>query len=107
MSFKFDIDKLASICKEIKRVKNDTSNHPEWNFQAIERSLILLDDKNSRAICLNTKGQSIFITAQSDTRGSIHEVINECEIEYKNDDSEMNIMVNAYYLHEVLKNIKV
>ena len=76
-------------------------------IEAIERSLIILDDKNTKAISIGLEINSISLTAQSDNKGYVYETIDDCVIEHKNEDKKCtNIVVNAYYLLEMTKNVK-
>ena len=80
-------------------------------LDAVDRSLILLDEKNSRSISLNLDKQFIKINAQSDSAGSITEEI-ELKLLDINDktnsqiNNKVQIIVNAYYLYEILRLIK-
>lgn len=74
---------------------------------AIERSLIILDDKSSKAILITLDKDKITIEAQSDNKGDIQEIIENCTIKYLNTEKRCsNIVVNAHYLLEILKNLK-
>jgi DNA polymerase-3 subunit beta len=78
-------------------------------IEAIERCIIILDEKNTKAMCININENDIVLTAQSDNRGYIYETIDDCSINYINVDVKekcTSVMVNAYYLHEIAKNIK-
>ena len=77
-------------------------------IEAIERCIIILDEKNTKAMCININEDNIVLTAQSDNRGYIYETIDDCSIKYTSNEQEKStgVMVNAYYLHEIAKNIK-
>lgn len=76
-------------------------------IEAVERCLIILDEKNNRAISLSINKNEISFSAQSDNRGSVYETIETHSIQYHSDNYDnCTIMINAYYLQEILKNIK-
>jgi DNA polymerase-3 subunit beta len=94
------------IIKEEHNLKISINN--KSLIEAIERCIVILDEKNTKAMCININENNIVLTAQSDNRGYIYETIDDCSIEYISEVKEKNtsIMVNAYYLYEIAKNIK-
>jgi DNA polymerase-3 subunit beta len=75
--------------------------------EAIDRCLIILDEKNNKSICLSIDQNQINLSAQSDNRGSVFETIEIGSIKYHSDNYDnCMIMINAYYLQEILRNIK-
>ena len=76
-------------------------------IEAIDRCLIILDEKNNKSICLSINKNQMNLSAQSDNRGSVFEIIEIGSIKYHSDNYDnCLIMINAYYLQEILRNIK-
>ena len=76
-------------------------------IEAVERSLIILDDKNTKAISIGLEANRISLTAQSDNKGYVFETIDNCIITHENEEKKcVNIVVNACYLLEIAKNVK-
>jgi DNA polymerase III sliding clamp (beta) subunit (PCNA family) len=84
-------------------------------IDGIDRALIFLDEKNSKILNfeLDIISKKIILTAQSDDKGMIHEIIEDVEfmyddnIEYnKNNLDKIIININAYYLYEILRSIR-
>lgn len=95
----FEFDYKIKIC--VKKIT-----------ETLERALIFLDNKNSKAINFQIlpNVQQVVLTTQSDELGMIKEIIDQ-QIEIisnsKNDiSSSVQLNINAYYFYEILKSIK-
>lgn len=84
-------------------------------IDGIDRALIFLDEKNSKILNfeLDIISKKIILTAQSDDKGMIHEIIEDVEFMYedniesnKNNLDKIIININAYYLYEILRSIR-
>ena len=75
--------------------------------EAIDRCLIILDEKNNKSIFLAIDNHQMNFSAQSDNRGSVFEIVDIGSIKYHSDNYDnCSIIINAYYLQEILRNIK-
>jgi DNA polymerase-3 subunit beta len=97
--------------QEILKQKHDVNFriNSKMLAESLERCMIILDEKDAKAVCFSIKEKEVNFTAQSDNKGYIHETVDDYQVTKDDIESglqEINIMVNAFYLHEIVKNIK-